>query len=84
MGETALEDTNMKECLGVEDHRLECCQSTEDSSSANYESDNEALLCIGPDTEEDREKAADKGLEGFRCLMDTQREELQGHLVHVA
>ena len=80
MGETALEVIVMRECLGVEDHRLECCQSTEDSSSDNYESDDEAFLCIGADTEEHREKAADKGLEGFRCLMDPQREELEGHL----
>ena len=72
LGETTLEDTNIGDCLGVEDHQLDFCQSTEDLSSANYESDNEAMLCTGVDIEEEREKAEEKGLEGLRCLMESQ------------
>ena len=75
MGEITLEDTDIAECLGDEDHRLESCQFTEDSSSANSESDNEALLCKEANSEEDREKSEENGFEGFRCLMESQLEE---------
>ena len=75
LGETTLEDKDIGDCQGVEDHQLDFCQSTEDLSSNNFESDNEALLCTEADTEGEWEKAEEKGFEGFRCLMESKMED---------
>ena len=72
LGDTSLEGTDIGDCQGVEDHQLDFCQSSEDSSSDIFETDNEALLCTEADTEGEREKAEKKGLEGFRCLMESK------------
>ena len=72
LGETSLEDSDIDDCQRVDDQQLHLCQSSEDSSSANFESDNEAILSIGPNMEEEQKQQEENGFEGFRCLMESQ------------
>ena len=71
MGETTIEGTDLGDCQGLEDHQFDFCESTDDSSSANFESDKEALLCIEADTKDERENVEEEGFEGIRYLMES-------------
>ena len=83
MGETTLVGTNLGECQGLEDLQLQLCQSTADSSSDDFESDKEAMICIESDSEVEWEKAEEKGFEGIRCLMESQLGEVEEHSLNV-
>ena len=84
MGETTLEGTDLEDCQGLEYHQLDFCQSTDDSSSANFELDKDALLSIEVNKEDEREKAEEEGFEGIRYLMESQVGKLEGHFLYDA
>lgn len=72
LGESRLQSMDREVCQGLEDHQLASCQSTDDSSSANFESDKEALDIIEVETDIEREKAEEAGFEGIRYLMESK------------
>ena len=57
------------------------CESTDDSSSANFKSDKEAFEIIKVNTENDKEEAEEVGFEGICCLMGSQGRELEVQLI---
>ena len=60
------------DCHGLEDLQLELNQSTDDSSSDSSQSDMEALECFDVETENERHKGEEAGLEGLRFLLGAQ------------
>lgn len=62
---------------GLEDLQFDCNQSIDDSASNNSVSDMESLDCNEEESENEREKGEEAGLEGMRCLWGSQDGDLE-------
>ena len=68
-GKIRPEGINVDDWHGLEDLQLDLNQSIDYSSSDNFVSNTKTLECNEVETENERDKGEEAGLEGMRCLL---------------
>ena len=81
-GKIRPEGIDVDDWHGLEDLQLDLNQFIDDSSFDNSMSETEGLECYEEETENEREKGEEAGLEGMRCLLGSQGREWDAQLIH--